>query len=527
MFRHAALCLCLVSLQPMACSVVLDSLPRTLDGDADDVGPEAADLDGASDADAPDRDLDGEAEEDPEIPPNCGNGTLDDDEDCDDGNDVDGDGCDTDCTYSCTEATAAEDCDDRQGCTDDACNPDTHQCTHSLVMEGIECRPQRAQCDTAELCDGTSPECPADVQACWAMVDAGRDWACALSTDGGLFCWGSNGYSQLGDDSFTDRPVPTPIGDFASAWSDVGCAYKHTCGIAAPGELYCWGNNVTGQLGDGTTSSKRSPNRVGALSDWSQVSGNGHLNSEDLDLQFTCAVRTTGELYCWGGNGHGQLGIGNYEDQYIPTQVGEDTDWHRVSAGGRHTCALKTDGRLFCWGLNSSGQLGLGTTGSDRNSPVQVGTDMDWSGLSLGSDHTCALKSGGDLFCWGGNWEGQLGDGSLDRKDEPVFIGPGWSHVGAGPVHTCAVKADGALYCWGYNTYSQCGSELPSPITGPTPVGTDRDWATVEGGRHFTCGLKSNSDLFCWGRNESGQIGNGEIDPDLDVSSPSVVLRVE
>jgi cysteine-rich repeat protein len=519
----------LASLLSTACSVVLDSHPQARDGDAGDNESDAADTDLEVDLDAPDLDLDLDldAEEDLEISPLCGNSTLDDGEDCDDGNDVDGDGCDGDCTFSCTAAMEETDCDDGHGCTADTCDTDTHQCEHVVLEAGFPCRPARALCDTGELCDGTSQDCPGDVQACWSLVDAGRNWACAVTLEGRLYCWGHNGYDQLGDGTRTNQEWPTPIGVVSTTWTAVSCGFNHTCGINALGELYCWGDNESGQLGDGTTIDKDTPNRVGALSDWSVVSANGHITSDSVDLHYTCAVRGAGELYCWGNNYFGQLGIGNNTDQRSPVQVGTEADWLRVSTGGRHACALKTDGRLFCWGRNSHGQLGQGFTSPDEDAPLQVGGDADWSDVSLGFEHSCALKSGGNLFCWGYNSDGQVGDGTTNSRSEPVSIGAGWSDVGAGNLHTCAVKTEGALYCWGRNSDCQCGQEASGSITGPTPVGVDTDWARVEGGGQFTCGLKSSDDLFCWGEGDDGQIGNGTYGLGTTVCVPSVVLIVD
>jgi alpha-tubulin suppressor-like RCC1 family protein len=142
-------------------------------------------------------------------------------------------------------------------------------------------------------------------------------------------------------------------------------------------------------------------------------------------MYHTCAVRTDGTLWCWGRNSDGELGIGPGASKNTPAQVGKATDWSLVSSGGYstyHSCAVKTTGTLWCWGGNTSGQLGDGTRIS-RDTPTQVGSATNWSDVAPGSNHTCAVRTDGTLWCWGTNHNGQLGDGT-GWMEAPTQVAP-------------------------------------------------------------------------------------------------------
>ena len=181
--------------------------------------------------------------------------------------------------------------------------------------------------------------------------------------------------------------------------------------------------------------------------------------------------------------------------------------WSAVTAGHNHTLAIKTDGSLWAWGTNNFGALGDGTT-TDRNTPVQVGSARDWAAVSAGLAQTLALKTDGSLWAWGGNYQGQLGVG--DYKS-PVKVGSAkdWAAVSASQHHTLALKTDGSLWAWGWNTLGQLGLGDMTDRNAPAQVGTEKGWAAVSAGDNHTLALKKDGSLWAWGDNYHGQLGVG------------------
>ena len=194
--------------------------------------------------------------------------------------------------------------------------------------------------------------------------------------------------------------------------------------IRTGGTLWGWGGNLSGQLGLGNTTARSSPVQVGTSTDWASVSA-GQIH--------TMAIKTTGTLWAWGNNGNGRLGTRNTTNRSSPVQVGTNTDWSKVSAGGAFTLAIKTTGTLWAWGVNNSQELGLNDNlyGLARSSPVQIGTDTDWSSVSAGQNNSSAIKTDGTLWVWGSNAAGQLAAPFLAFHSSPVQIGSNtnWSKI--------------------------------------------------------------------------------------------------
>ncbi|WP_415063684.1 Ig-like domain-containing protein [Bdellovibrio sp.] len=180
-----------------------------------------------------------------------------------------------------------------------------------------------------------------------------------------------------------------------------------------------------------------------------------------------------------------------------------DAEYISMSAGGYHTCAVKNGGGLWCWGNNAWGQLGNNSS-TDSFVPVLAGSGF--ANVRAGTNHTCALKSDGELYCWGANGSGQLGNNSTMSKYVPTLIGSGYESVSAGNSHTCALQTDGELLCWGSNSYGQLGNN--SATNSSTPVSIGSGYASVSTGASHTCAVKSDGELWCWGNNASGQLGN-------------------
>ena len=334
-------------------------------------------------------------------------------------------------------------------------------------------------------------------------ISAGYGHTCGHDLDGKLYCWGDNRYGQLGDGTNTDRLTPVAVQVPAGVMlSGVSAGADHTCADGSDGQVYCWGSNAYGQLGDGTKTGRDTPVAV-------QAPEGVVLSGVSAGYLHTCANGSDGSVYCWGHNSDGQLGDGTTTASPIPLAVpapAAEVTHSEVSAGRFHTCAHGSDGNVYCWGNNGSGQLGDGTT-TNRWTPVAVKAleGVTLSGVSVGAFHTCADGSDGQVYCWGANRYGQLGDGTNTSRDMPVPVqapeGVVLSGVSVGHRHACAIDPNGELFCWGYNYYGQLGDG--TRINRLTPVAvqvpTAHTTLTVSAGNYHACGLSVAGPAYCWG----------------------------
>jgi len=354
----------------------------------------------------------------------------------------------------------------------------------------------------------------ASVLANAVQVAAGSSHSCALLTSGGVKCWGWNNSGQLGDGTKIDRPTPVDVDGLTSGVSAIAAGVRgsHTCALTVAGGMKCWGNNFSGQLGIGTTTTMSTPvDVVGLASGVSAISiGNNH----------TCAVTVSGSAKCWGMNQFGQVGDGTTSDKSTPVDVsGLSSGVSAIDAGGQHTCAVATGGSVKCWGYNSFGQLG-NETKIDSLTPVSVsGLSSGVNAVTTGDQHTCALTTGGGALCWGFNAQGPLGIGTTQPVSKPVDVvglATGVRAISAGEVHTCAVMANGGAKCWGWNYYGQVGNGTKTGISDGEliPVNVSGLTAGVSGigaGSTHTCAQLTNGGVKCWGFNVKGQLGDDTI----------------
>jgi alpha-tubulin suppressor-like RCC1 family protein len=281
--------------------------------------------------------------------------------------------------------------------------------------------------------------------------------------------------------------------------------------LAAPGaptytyDLWSWGRNSSGQLGLGNITNYSSPKQVGALTTWLNIAAGAN---------FTIATKTNGTLWSWGTNVNGRLGLGNTTSYSSPKQVGALTTWLKIAAGYGHSLATKTDGTLWSWGRNTEGQLGLGNVAGVYSSPKQVGALTNWLNITAGYFHTLATKTDGTLWSWGnGASYGQLGLGNITDYSSPKQVGllTTWLTIAAGGYHTLATKTDGTLWSWGQNTYGQLGLGNTTNYSSPKQVGALTTWATIAGGKLHSLTTKTDGTLWSWGINANGQLGLGNV----------------
>lgn len=322
---------------------------------------------------------------------------------------------------------------------------------------------------------------------------------CAVQ-GGALKCWGSNFNGQLGNKSTTESILPVIAAGLEAGVTAVSAGQNHTC-AAVNNELKCWGSNSVGQLGisAGAGTYITQPTSLSPpLKDISAIAaGENH----------TCAVSEK-QLYCWGNNVFGQLGIYPGTNLAVPTKVADiNTPVTAVATRKSHTCAI-AEGTLWCFGSNSHGQLGTGTGSSVLGPVIVPGMDSGTTAVSVGNQHTCAIKDS-QLFCWGSNSNGQLGfDKAKPQAESPQLV-PGMEKgvtaVAAGDEHTCAIK-ESALYCWGRSDVGQVGNgtagTVITDIDKPTQIFASGVTAVSAGAG--TCAVLYGRELKCWGMKFSG-----------------------
>jgi alpha-tubulin suppressor-like RCC1 family protein len=329
-----------------------------------------------------------------------------------------------------------------------------------------------------ELGDGTTTNrpLPGDVSGLTsgvADIAGGDNHTCALTLAGGAKCWGRNNVGQLGDFTLLDRDEPVDVQNLTSGVVAIATGDSHSCALTTAGGVKCWGENNVGQLGDGGTANHTIPVNVVGLSSGVVAIATGGAH--------TCAITTAGALKCWGFNGFGEVGDATTTNRTAPANVsGMASGVAAVSLGSLHSCALTSGGGVKCWGYNAFGQLGATSSNTCLGEPCSTtaidvtGLTSGVSGIGAGTTHSCAVTATGSAKCWGSNTNGQLGDSTNDPSGTPVDVSAltGAAQVSAGGSHTCAAKANAEARCWGHNGYGQLGdgstdsSNVPVAVSG-------------------------------------------------------------
>lgn len=377
-------------------------------------------------------------------------------------------------------------------------------------------------------------------------LSSGDSHTCAVS-GGHVKCWGKGSSGQLGNGFSVDSRVPVLVTGLPALAVQVASGGKHTCALLDNGEVWCWGDNSDGQLGNSTFTGSSSP---------VQTTGITTATSLSAGANHTCALLADGSLRCWGNNLRGQLGNNSSTDSNLPVAVLNLTlPVLAVAAGGTHTCAILSDRTVTCWGFNDFEQLGNSSLsiGATSRVPVVVTNVSGAQSITSGSNHSCATVNvpSTSIVCWGNNASGQLGKQWTEIAFPFIFektsndaltvnnITSPLGSISAGSEHTCAVLTDGTINCWGENSSGQLGN---GTIIGFTPPGVDASSSStvfpvpvsgvasatqVSSGLFHTCAIDSGR-VLCWGYNASGQLGDGTLSNALtpvqvgDVASSSL-----
>lgn len=358
-------------------------------------------------------------------------------------------------------------------------------------------------------------------------VLAGSDHMIALGDDGKAYAWGVGTSGQVGDGSGADAGYPTPVVmPEGVTFIDIAVGDGTTLAFGDDGNTYAWGDNNGGQVGDGTTSDGLAPARV-AVPD-----GVKFVTVATGDI-LSLAIGDDGNTYSWGLNNNGQLGYGNNSASAFPARVATPADiaFTSVSAGDRHSLALTAEGLAFAWGKNDDGQLGTGNTGNENVPvPVTMPAGVMFTSISAGKDFSVALGSDGAAYAWGSGSSGELGAGTTSGATVPTRVsmpdGVTFTSIDAGDAFVLAQGNDGNLYGWGNNEGGQLGdgskanSSVPVRVAVPDGV---RYTAFSAGGWKSSVAIGDDGHTYAWGFGKRGRLGNGDSP---DATGPVLVTGV-
>ncbi len=250
--------------------------------------------------------------------------------------------------------------------------------------------------------------------------------------------------------------------------------------------------------------------------------------------RHTCALTSSGAAYCWGADYYGQLGDGSIQaTSNVPVPVAGGLRFNAIAVGELHTCALTSTGVAYCWGANWYGQLGNGTILPDDPStpgdsfpvPVSVPSSLSFTTLTAGLSYTCGLAKSGAAYCWGSGLGGALGNSTTLQSAVPVAVSGGLSFAAlavaeGGTLSPCGVAASGAAYCWGHNTYGQLGDSSTADALVPVAVVGGLTFSSLGAGLYHTCGITTSGRAYCWGLSRTGQLGDGSTTGPDDCGQP-------
>jgi hypothetical protein len=279
---------------------------------------------------------------------------------------------------------------------------------------------------------------------------------CAIATNGEGYCWGTGG--SLGDGTSTRSHTPRLVAG-GHTFTGISVNWYGTCGTTQAGDVYCWGDARWGRLGQEVVpeTSALSPVRVASSERFIQVATGG---------LHACAITEDGSALCWGRNDDDQLGAitselcDGYACSIVPIAVSGGHHFRSLDAGWTHTCGVTVGDEVYCWGHNGAGNLGVSEL-LRSGTPVRAAGSLLFTSVSAGMNQTCGVTTTGAGVCWGGNWEGQFGNGTPGYQNpnpENVAGGLHFASLTTNYQHSCGVTTDGRAFCWGANHEGQLGN---------------------------------------------------------------------
>ena len=325
-------------------------------------------------------------------------------------------------------------------------------------------------------------------------IEVGGFHILALDNDNNLWAWGDNEYGQLGDGTTTNKTSPTKI-ETGITFVQLSAGHAHSAGIDNEGKLWTWGYNTNGQLGDGTKTQRTKPTKIMGDKTFKKVIASDYS---------TLAIDMNDEIWYWG-NYYG----GVNSSVYIPQKLDFKIEYSLIS-GNSHYLFLDKQNKLWSWGANHAGQIGDGTT-ITRTNPVQIKPETKFTQVSAGHRFSLAIDEEGNLWSWGYNDDGQLGNGTKSYKKVPEQIKQGtkFTQVSAGNNHSLAVDYEGNLWSWGYNRYGQLGDGTTTEKLNPIKIMEDVKFKKIYTTTYSSLAIDINGNIWSWGSNGNGELGDG------------------
>jgi len=344
---------------------------------------------------------------------------------------------------------------------------------------------------------------PVNLRAPNARVSAGGELTCQVAPSGAAHCWGNmiQINSEYEEQGFNFGTMPIQGIRFKSI--SVG---KHVCGIAFNSAAYCFGRNGHGQLGNGS--------KAGSYKSALPVQGGLRFLSVSAGFHHTCGITVDGSAYCWGSGQYGKLGNDSNDGSVVPVPVSGGLTFKSLSAGFLHTCGVTTSGVAHCWGSNEIASVGSASESVRfvSHEPLPVTGNLTFKSISAGYSHTCALTTNGAVYCWGGNEYGQLGNNSNKDSVVPVPVAGQLNFKSVSAAiggHACGITTNGAAYCWGWNSDGQLGNGSKKDSSVPVAVAGGLIFESISAGHFHTCGVTTDGSTYCWGGEGMNGAGTG------------------
>lgn len=352
------------------------------------------------------------------------------------------------------------------------------------------------------------------------LISAGQYYSLAIDKDGKGWGWGYNDFGNLGTNDKTSRRTPVSILGSNKTFCSISAGDMHALGLDNHGRVWSWGDNIYGNLGNNTIISKLTPVSI--------LGNNKTFCSIAASFYQSMGIDNSGQVWGWGYNGYGQLGDNSKINKCTPVSIlGAKKTFCKISVGFGFSLGLDKNGRVWSWGDNYYGELGNNATIS-RLTPVSIlGTNKTFCSIAAGDGQSLGLDKYGQVWSWGRNADGELGINSATYKSTPVSIlgsKKTFCSIAAGYSYSMGIDKNGLVWSWGYNSHGILGDN--TTIARCTPVsilGIRKTFCSISVGSYLSLGIDINGQAWAWGENYYGELGDNTT---IDRHTPVMIKTI-